>query len=125
MSKTISLREAITARLKTACPRVRYGQAGKDTVRPYLVYTLDTISTDDDMSVLELEVNIVDYGTDTAQCEDIADKIETLFDKWYFLDDQMQFATYLDRRQAAEEEDRNIIRRRLLIEIHLTERRDK
>lgn len=125
MSKTAALRKAITARLKTACPRVVYGQADSKTARPYIVYTLETVGSADDMETVELEANCTDYGADTEPCEAIADQVEALFDKWYYLNDMIQFATYVDRRQPVTEEDRKIIRRRLLIEIHLTERRDK
>ncbi|MBE5055286.1 hypothetical protein INF37_04645 [Pseudoflavonifractor sp. DSM 107456] len=125
MSKTSDLRRAITARLRTACPRVEYGQAGDETARPYIVYTLETIGSVDDMETLELEINCMDYGTNTELCETIADQAEALFDKWYYLNDEIQFSTYVDRRQPVTEEDRSIIRRRLLIEIHMTERRDK
>lgn len=125
MSKTAALRKAITARLKTACPRVTYGQADSKTARPYIVYNLETISTQDDMDTLELEANCMDYGKDTTPCEELADQVEALFDRWYYLDDKIQFSTYIDRRQPVEEEDRQIIRRRILIEIHLTERREK
>lgn len=124
MSKTAVLRGAITERLRTACPRVFYGQADRETARPYLVYTLETISTADDMETVELEVNCMDYGSDTAPCEALADQVECLFDRWYYLDGEIQFSTYTDRRQPVTEEDRSVIRRRLLIEIHATERRD-
>lgn len=125
MSKTAALRKAITTRLKSACPRVTYGQADSKTARPYIVYSLETVGTMDDMETLELEANVMDYGANTEPCEDIADQVEALFDKWYYLDEVIQFAAYVDRRQPVTEEDRKIIRRRLLIEIHLTERRDK
>ena len=125
MSKTEAVRKAITSRLTSACPRVTYGQADSKTARPYIVYSLETLSSTDDMALGELEVNCMDYGADTATCEALADQVEALFDKWYYLDDEVQFATYVDRRQPVTEEDRKVIRRRLLIEIHITERRDK
>lgn len=125
MSKTVALRKAISERLKTACPRVHYGQADKNTARPYVVYTVETVATEDDMETMELEANVIDYGADTEPCETIADEVERLFDKWYYLDDEIQFSTYKNRRQPVQEEDRKIIRQRILIEIHLTERRNK
>lgn len=124
MSKTAVLRGAITERLRAACPRVSYGQTGKVTARPYVVYTLETISAADDMETVELEVNCMDYGSDTSPCETVADQVERLFDRWYYLDEEIQFSAYIDRRQPVTEEDRSVVRRRLLIEIHVTERRD-
>ena len=125
MSKTENLRTVLTERLQTACPRVCYAQAKSGTDFPYLVYTVETLGTEDDLERIELEVNAVDYGTDTGPCEALADAVEELFDRWYYLDDQVQLSTYLDRRQPVAEEDRSIIRRRILIEIHFYERRPK
>lgn len=125
MSKSGALRGVITERLRTACPHVSYGQAEKHTARPYIVYTLETISAADDMETMELEVNCVDYGKDTGPCESLADQVEMLFDRWYYIDADIQFSTYRNRRQPVTEEDRQIIRRRILIEIHFTERGDK
>ncbi len=123
MSKTVALRKALNERLKAACPHVYYGQADKNTARPYVVYTVETVAAEDNMETMELEANVMDYGSDTEPCETIADEVERLFDKWYYLDEEIQFSAYLDRRQPVQEEDRKIIRRRILIEIHLTERR--
>ena len=125
VSKTEALRKAVKDRLGAAGAPVYYAQANEDTVRPYMVYSLETVTASDDMEIVELEANCMDYGKDTAECEALADQVERLFDKWYHLDDQIQISTYLDRRQPVFEEDRRVIRRRLLIEIHLTERRDK
>lgn len=123
MSKTTALRAVLTARLQTICPQVYYGQADTKAARPYLVYTLDQLGQEDDMHQLELEINVTDYGVDTATVETIADSIMDAFDKWYYIDDAIQFAAYPDRCQSVTEDDRNVIRRRLLIELHFYERR--
>ena len=123
MSKTTALRAVLTAKLQTICPRVYYGQADKETARPYLVYTLEQLSQEDDLHQMELEINVTDYGIDTTPAETIADGIMAAFDKWYYIDDEIQFAAYPDRCQPVTEDDRLVIRRRLLIEIHFYERR--
>lgn len=123
MSKTTALRAVITGKLQTICPRVYYGQADPEASRPYLVYTLEQLSREDEMHLLELEINVTDYGTDTAPVETMADGIMEAFDKWYYIDDAIQFSAYPDRCQPVNEDDRNVIRRRLLIEIHFYERR--
>lgn len=66
MSKTLALRTVLTGRLLECCPRVWYGQAKRKDVRPYLVYTLEQTSKSDGQHLMELEVNVVDYGDDTA-----------------------------------------------------------
>lgn len=123
MSKTTALRAVVTARLQTICPRVYYGQADPNAARPYLVYTLEQLGQEDDMHRLELEINVTDYGTDTEPVETMADEIMAAFEKWYYIDDTIQFASYPDRCQPVTEDDRNVIRRRLLIEMHFYERR--
>ena len=123
MSKTVALRAVLTERLKTACPRVYYGQAAGEVVRPYVVYSVEKLSDTDSLEQMQMEVNVVDYGTDTSTCETIADSIETAFDRWSHLDEEIQLTTWNDRRQPVEEEDRKIIRRRLLIDINFYDRR--
>lgn len=121
-NKTEALREAITTALEALCPRVYYAQALSSTERPYLVYTLEQIDQSDDRKTLELEVNVMDYGQDTTTAEALADAVMSAFDRRYYIDDQIQFSSYPTRRQPVTEEDRSVIRRRLLIEIHFYER---
>lgn len=119
----MDLRAVLTGRLRTCCPRVWYGQAKEKDQRPYLVYTVEQLSHSDNQRLMELEVNVVDYGDDTAPAEEISDAVEEAFDAWHYLDENLQISAYNDRRQTVEEEDRNIIRRRLLLELHVYERR--
>lgn len=123
MSKMKALRTAVTAKLQESCPRVYYGQAASKTERPYIVYTLEQINREDDLITLELEANVMDYGQDTGPAEDLADAVMVSFDRLYYLDDDIQFSAYPTRQQPVTEEDRSVIRRRLLIEIHFYERR--
>ena len=124
MSKTIALRTVLTERLRTCCPRVWYGQAKDTTQRPYLVYTVEQLSYEDGQHLMELEVNVVDYGDDTAPAEALSDAVESAFDQWHYLDEKVQISAYNDRKQPVEEEDRQVVRRRLLIELHVYERRN-
>lgn len=122
MHNTKALRTVLTGRLATVCPRVYYAQAKSGTERPYLVYTLDTLAKEDGRETMELEINAVDYGTDTAPCEALADAVEGVLEGWHHLDEDLQCSAYPDRRQTVTEEDRRIIRRRLLVELHVYER---
>lgn len=123
MSKTQALRMAITAKLQELCPRVYYGQAKSKTERPYIVYTLEQIDQADDLMTMELEANVMDYGQDTSPAENLSDAVMASFDRFYYMDKEIQFSAYPTRQQPVTEEDRSVIRRRLLIEIHLHERR--
>ena len=123
MSNMKALRTAVTANLQALCPRVYYGQAKSKTERPYIVYTLEQIDQTDDLHTLELEANVMDYGQDTGPAEELSYAVMAAFDRFYYLDKEIQFSTYPTRQQPVTEEDRNVIRRRLLIEIHLHERR--
>ncbi len=122
MSKTDALRTVITDKLRQLCPRVYYGQAKPKTERPYIVYTLEQIDQADDLHTMELEANVMDYGRDTAPAEALADAVMASFDRLYHMDGAIQFSAYPTRRQPVTEEDRSVIRRRLLIEIHFYER---
>lgn len=122
MSKTDALRTVITDKLRHLCPRVYYGQAKSKTERPYIVYTLEQIDQADDLHTMELEANVMDYGRDTAPAEALADAVMASFDRLCYIDDAIQFSAYPTRRQPVTEEDRSVIRRRLLIEIHFYER---
>lgn len=123
MSKTEALRTVITSKLETFCPRVYYGQAKKGTDRPYIVYSLEQIDQMDDQHTMELEVNVMDYGLDTGPVERISDAVMDGFDRLYFMSEEIFFSAYPNRRQPVTEENRNVIRRRLLIEIHFYEMR--
>ena len=72
--------------------------------------------------MLELEVNVMDYGTDTSAAETLADAIQAAFDKNVVITDDIAVYFYIDRRNNPVEEDRNIIRRRLTFTTYLYER---
>lgn len=122
MSKTEALRAAVTEIIGRSAPRVYYGQAEPGHPAQYAVYELEELSHTDDQYVMQLEVNCMDYGTNTAACEAMADQIQAAFNHALVLNDSIMFRSYIERRQPVYEEDRKIIRRRLLFEIRLYER---
>lgn len=125
MSRTVALRTVVVDILTTVMPqgsKTYYQQAQKEHPKVYAVYTLDLIDIMDDRMTYELEVNVMDYGTDTATVEDLADSIQTAFNKKVVINDYIGVHFYSDRRNAVEEEDRNILRRRLTFSTYLYER---
>lgn len=122
MSKTGALRAAVVEIIGRSAPFVYYGQAGPGHPKQYAVYELEEISSIDDQTTVQLEINCMDYGTDTAACEKMADEIQAALNHAVVLNDGIMFRSYIERRQPVYEEDRKIIRRRLLFTLYLYER---
>lgn len=125
MNKTLALRTVVVDLLTSVMPsgsKAYYQQAQKEHPQMYAVYTLDMIDNTDERITYELEINVMDYGTDTAAVEDLADMIQTLFNKKVVINDDIGVYFYADRRNVVEEEDRNILRRRLTFSTYLYER---
>ena len=124
-SRTVALRTVVVDTLTAVMPsgsKVYYQQAQKEHPKIYAVYTMDLVTVTDERYAYELEINVMDYGTDTATVEDLADSIEAAFNKKVVLNNYIGVYFYSDRRNAVEEEDRNILRRRLTFSTYLYER---
>lgn len=125
MNRTLALRTIVVSLLNNVMPsgsKIYFQQAQDDHPKVYAVYTLDMIDNTDERYLYELEVNVMDYGTDTANIEDLADSIQALFNKNVQITEDVGVYFYADRRNAVEEEDRNILRRRLTFSTYLYER---
>lgn len=133
MTKTIALRTLVQTLLEgivtpsvgedpVPSMNVYYQQAEKEHPCKYIVYTLDEVMREDERTTLELEVNVVDYGTDTEDAEKLADAIQAAFDKNVQITNDIAVYFYIDRRNSPTEEDRLIIRRRLTFTTYLYER---
>jgi len=119
--KTWALRVELQKIFKALTPKVYYEGLQESGKYLYLVYELSEVSYDSGKTLYQLEVNIFDYGTDTRTVEDLADTVQSTLSKYYFINDEIQFAVYRGSRQKVSEDDKLIIRRRLLFEIHLHE----
>ena len=125
MKKTLALRTAVVTQMATVMPegsQTYYQTAQKEHPKIYAVYTLSLIDNTDERDLYELEINVMDYGTDTSTLEDLADSIEKAFNKTVVINNDIGIYFYADRRNVVEEEDRNIMRRRLTFSTYLYER---
>lgn len=119
--KTWTLRTELQRLLKTLTTHVYYEGNQDSAVYPRLVFELREVSCDSGKTLYQLEINVIGYGTDTRVVEDLADTVQSSLNKYYFINSEIQFSVYRGLRQKVEEKDKQIIRRRLLFEIHLHE----
>jgi hypothetical protein len=124
MSKTIELRKILVSIFKIITDEVHFENVPEITLYPYLQYELNEILSKDGKTVFKLEVNILDYGLSTSTVEILSDKLQKALDKYYFINEKIQFTTYKLNKISVQEKDKKIRRRRLTFEIHLHELED-
>ncbi len=122
MSKTVALRTELQRLFKTLTPNVYNEERPNKPAHPCLIYELSEVVHGYGKTTYQLEVNLLDYGDDTAAVEDLGDHLQKTLEKYYFINEEIQFVVYCDGRQTVYEDDKKIIRRRLLFEIQLHER---
>lgn len=121
VSKTIALRRELQRYLETVASNVYYEEAADKKQYPYVVFELSEISNISGKTLLQLEINVVGYGASSDQVERLSDSIQSIFHRYYFINHEIEFAVYKNRRDTIKEEDKKIIRRRILFEVHLHE----
>lgn len=117
--ETNNLRALIRTKLLGRVPAAHYGVAPASAEYPYAVFELKELSYGDGLSLQELEVHVLDYGTDTAPAEDMADGIQADLDHFQALTEDFEISIYKERRQPLYEDDKQIIRRRLTFQVRL------
>lgn len=125
MKKTYALRTVIVEKLTEVMPqgsKTYYQQAQNDHPKIYAVYTIDQIDLTDGRNSYEVEINVMDYGADTATIENLADDIQAKFDGLIEINENLGVYFYAERRNSVEEEDRNVLRRRLTFSAYSYER---
>lgn len=120
--QTAKLREFLQERMEAISARRYYGSAPASAEFPYLVWNLEEIAYEGAMALLELEIDAVDYGESTAQAESMADLLQKSLHNLHQLTDDFFVAIYRERRQPIYENDKSIIRRRLIFQVRLHER---
>lgn len=120
-NRTEELRKQLQKVLKTATSNVHFEQAPDAANYPYIVYELSELTYSDGKSTMQLEVNVLGYGTNTAAIESIADAVQTTLNDYFYINPYIQFTAYRGARNTIKEDDKQIIRRRLTFEIQLHE----
>lgn len=114
MSRTNNLRELMYSMLKVVCDRVYYEVADKDALYPHVVFTVDTIDNNDiyrkDYSV---DIDIWDNSAKAFLVEELADKIEDMFNNANKPQDKILPTFYLIDRKMVTDENKKI-RHRLI-----------
>lgn len=123
MSRTESLSKIIIAKLKERCPNVYYEEGVQVGIEkknyPFVTFELVEIGAEDGATKYSLEMDIIDYGKIKSEAEKLADDVQSDFDFLYHLDSDIQFRCYRDDRKSVKEEDKLIIRKRVLFELVL------
>lgn len=122
---TVKLREEVKASLKAVAADATgayFGSAPVSATFPYIVFSIEEVLHEDNMALLEMEVDVVDYGENTEPAETISDQILAGLDHRYIMTDTFQAAVYRERRQPLYENDKKVIKRRLTFQIRLHER---
>lgn len=122
--RTRRLRKAVRTYLLqiSGLNRCYYRIAPANAKTPFLVFLLEEITRDGEISQYDLEVDLSDYGTDDTQIEDIADAVQDGLDYLYHIDEILEFRIYAETRNTVEETDKNIMRRRLIFALRMCER---
>lgn len=125
MSKTLELRRQLQIIFKTVTDNIHYELAPETSPYPYLVYELSELTYSYGKVVLQLEINILDYGTSTTIVETMSDTLQNTLNKLYFINNEIQFTIYSLNKNTIQEDDKKIRRRRLTFEIQLHELKEE
>ena len=120
--QTIEVRTFLNGRMQAVCERSYYGSAPASATFPYIVWDMKELSYEEGFSLQEIEVDVVDYGSDTTAAESLADALQAALDHLSHLGDSFHIAVYRERRQTLSENDKSVIRRRLTFQVRLHER---
>lgn len=129
MNKTILVRKAVTSHINAALTaaeisgvKVYYQQAPSSHPQKYIVFTCEELMRQDGRIAMELEVNCIDYGTDSSGAENLADIMQKAFDHAQIMTDDIFLYTYAGVRNTVTSEDVKAIRRRCTFDLYLYER---
>lgn len=120
--KTINCRKTIKALIDGVCSNVYYAQADENASFPYAIFSVEEVSKIDLVPLCELEVNVVGYGRDTSEVENICDALEKQLDHLTINENGVSFTLYFERKNTVNSEDRAIVRRRLVWSFNLYEK---
>lgn len=123
MSRTLALRQELTALLSEIDEKVYFEKAPQKRPYPYIVFSLSEVLYGAGKTTYQLEINVIDRNEDSSIVELMADQVQEVLEQRYEMTKEIQFAVYRGLRQTVLEEEKEIVRRRMLFEVHLHERR--
>ena len=117
MSKTNALRKIIQSNINTIV-KSAYREIDDKEDFPYAVYDFETIDLGDiNRDDLILIIDIWGCGKDTTEIEDIADRIEKMFNATNLPNEEVLPTFYRISRKPIDDDDKRIIRRQLKFQI--------
>lgn len=119
----LELRVVINTLLKDKYERVYYQQAPNDKAFPYLIFNFPNSFDNEDQEVFNFDIDVWDYSESSVNVEEISSELWRFFNRYHYLDDNMQFSVYRANRLPLEEEDKKFKRRKLIFELRYFDRR--
>lgn len=119
MSKILKIRKAVKSKLREHIDCVYYDHAPSKRENIFAVFNIEETAVIDGCTTVSLLIELSDYGTDDTAIETLADAIQSDFDHYHYLDESLEFMTYLDSRKSIPENDKLILRRRLEFELRV------
>lgn len=114
-SNTNKLRAEIVRLIAAECENVYYLNFPKPAKYPYTVFELREIAVNDGQTSYSLEIDVV--SNDTKEVINIADSIQDVFDHREAMTNDFFFHSYRARRYAMVEDDKNIQRIHLSMDL--------
>lgn len=123
MNKSKMLRQSIEAALHNAADISYCYRYALPTVKPpFCVYSFNLLQTIGCVEQYDLMLDLSGVGLTGADVDEIADKIAAHMDYLVFTDTTQSWSCYLSSRQAIEDKDVSIQRRRLNFELRYVSR---
>jgi hypothetical protein len=103
--------------------RVHFEKATDVTPFPYVVFDLPQSYDIDDQEIFNLDIDIYDDDEDTTTLETLSNSIWQRLNKYYFINEDMQFSIHRLRRFIIKSDEDNIRRRTLMFNIRYYDRK--
>src|SRR5690625_1362610 len=100
----LELRTAINAILKTKHNNIYYHQAPNEKPFPYIIYNFPNSFDNENQEVFNLDIDIWDYSESTVAVETLSSELWRLFNRYHYIDDNIQFSVYRMNRLVLEDD---------------------
>lgn len=118
---TSKIREEVrTLLLTTGCNDVVMPPRTDTGNYPYITFEIHEFSSDYGKTLCQLEINCVGRGK-SVDIDNMADEVQDLMNQYQYIDQGVLFRLFKATRNIVEEEDKEIVRRRLLFDLHIYE----